>query len=127
MPSLDPLLRPSNVLRQLVEQPGTVEIGRGSITWAPRDRVAAEAERLARPGQFRVPHPPAELTVLRRGEQTLVFVANPTADAVTARVGFDGAWQFCSVWRGNSVTSGTDSVSVALPPYSVRIFEVTAA
>ena len=40
---------------------------------------------------------------------------------------FDGAWQFCSVWRGNSVTSGTDSVSVALPPYSVRIFEVTAA
>jgi beta-galactosidase len=127
MPSLDPLLRPSNVLRQLIEQPGTVEIGRGSITWAPRERVAAEAERLARPGQFRASHPPAELTVLRRGEQTLVFVANPTAEPVSTGIEFEGTYRFCSVWRDPVTISGTESVSVTLPPYSVRIFEVTAA
>jgi hypothetical protein len=67
------------------------------------------------------------LTVLRRGEQTLVFVANPTAEPVSTGIEFEGTYRFCSVWRDPVTISGTESVSVTLPPYSVRIFEVTAA
>ncbi|HET9660993.1 MAG TPA: beta-galactosidase [Thermomicrobiales bacterium] len=127
MPRLDPLMRQSEVFARFLDEPGRTEIGIGQLIWSDGSDLAAIASELSLPPEYRLASGPAELAVLRRGDQTLLFLANPTELPVDAAVLFEGARAFRSVWRSTESTRASDRLPVEIAPYSVRVFEVECA
>jgi beta-galactosidase len=126
MPRLDPFLRQSEVFARFLDHRGRAELGNGELIWTDGSDLADIAHELSPLPEYRLESGPADLAVLRRGAQTLVFLANPTANPVTATVCFDGERTFTSVWRCAETSVAAGQFAVELVPYSVRIFEVSA-
>ncbi len=122
VPTLDPLLRTNEVLSRLIDSPGSVEVGQGSLTWSPLDALDQAVDALS-PGVFRV-EAPLELTTFRRGEQALIFIANPTSGSVKRTVEFEGHVRFVDVWNHELDQRAGSEFAVELSPYSVHIYEV---
>ncbi|HSD85020.1 MAG TPA: beta-galactosidase [Anaerolineae bacterium] len=120
MPYLDAALRPASVLGQSLQQPGTVAIGQGQLTWAPAEALASVP--LPQP-EYQCDQPLVEVTVQRRNGTTLLFLANSSAQPVDAQVMFDGSRTFRSAWGETQTKSGENSTKFSLPAYSVRIWE----
>lgn len=127
LPTLTPTLLPHPVLARFLDAPGTVEVGKGRLTWTPtagvRELVDAAGPRPA----FRVAGPPVETTELRRGEERLVFLANPTAEAVDTRLCLDGAWTLDDAWSDRPQIDATGELPLTVAPYRVEIFSATRA
>lgn len=102
--------------------------GRGSVA------VAANAEEFRNHISARAPEPeitrenPAvDIAIHRTGDSLwkLVFLANPTGWPQETRLAFAGSLRFRDLW-GKQDLSGTGSVVVSLPAYSVGVWEVLA-
>ena len=123
MPALDPLLRPATVLASTLDAPGRVQIGQGELIWAKARDLAATFDELAPAAELKLESGVLQLSVHRRGEQTLLFTANPTAAAATDWLTFDGCRTFRPVWGGGEFQHADGELSVTHPAYSVRIWD----
>jgi hypothetical protein len=54
----------------------------------------------------------------------LLFIANPTACALTDTVTFDGTKDFTPVWGDGPSGERSGSLEIEIAPYTVRILEV---
>ena len=125
LPELDPRLQPNHIFQRFLDGPGTTEVGQGSITWASPEVLPNVLEENAGQAQFQATAP-VETAVLTRGEQALLFVANPSGDQLRAELRFSGTYRFDDVWDGSGCVEAAGSTEIDLRPYSIRIFEVTA-
>ncbi len=120
VPTLDRLMRPSSVLGRYIEQPGTVQAGKGWIT------LLGEPEGLSEPiiGAFvndiTLDNPALRLTIRAGDRATLCFVANPTAQEQRATL--RSPYPLHGVWNASATDSGQQCV--ALPPYTIGIWQV---
>lgn len=120
----DPALNPCTTLIQHLTKPGTVTVGKGTLTWATREEVDAQLTALAPQGTFTCNQPQIDLTVHTRGQQALLFAVNPTAQPITTELSFDGPHTFKPAWGGKAQLQGDSMVSLTVPAYSVQIWEV---
>jgi beta-galactosidase len=127
MPRLDPFMRQSEVFARFLDEPGRTELGNGQLIWTDGSDLAAIASELSASPEYRLASGPAELAVLRRGDQTLHFLANPTDIPIEAAVLFEGAREFRSAWRSSESTRASDRFPVEIAPYSIRVFDVHCA
>jgi beta-galactosidase len=124
MPKLDPLLRRTEVFARFLNEPGRASIGNGELIWTDGPGLEALAQELAPEPELRLERGPAELAVLRRRDETLVFVANSTSDHLTAVVLSHGEREYESVWGPKGTTRSDGRFPVDICPYTVRIFAV---
>ena len=120
-------MRQSEVFARFLDEPGRARVGNGELIWADSADLAGAATDLPPTPEYRLASGPAELAVLRRGDQTLVFLANPTEFPVESTVLFQGEREISSVWRSAESTGALDRFLVEIAPYSVRIFDVACA
>jgi beta-galactosidase len=123
-PDYDPAFNLCTTLSQYLARPGTADIGAGSLTWADLPSVAQHLSTLAPRADYACDQPLVDLAVHQRGDQTLLFAANPTAQTLAVTLSFSGAQTFQSAWRATPSLSGDSAVTVALPAYTVYIWEV---
>jgi beta-galactosidase len=126
MPNRDPNMRQTEVLGRFLDAPGRTQMGNGELIWADSDSLPEIVDDLSPSSSIRLASGPGDLSVFRRGEQTLLFVANPTGCAIDAIVLSDGDCVFETVWGPNEVRSSRGKLIVELPPYTIRIFDVTS-
>jgi beta-galactosidase len=124
LPRHDPTFKPCATLSQPLAAPGTTGIGAGSLTWADVSTVATHLSALAPTAEYTCDQPRVDLAVHRRGGQTLLFAVNPTAQALTVTLSFSGARALHSAWSATPPLAGDSAVTVALPAYTVYIWEV---
>ena len=119
MPRLDPYMRQSEVFARFLDEPGRARVGNGELIWADSADLAGAATDLPPTPEYRLASGPAELAVLRRGDQTLVFLANPTEFPVESTVLFQGEPKSAPFGdRPNPPARSTDSWSKSLPTRS---------
>jgi beta-galactosidase len=123
-PDCDPAFNPCTTLSQHLIIPGTAHIGAGSLTWADLSSVATFLSALAPRAEYSCNQPLVDLAVHRRGGQTLLFAVNPTAQTLAVTLSFSDAQTFQSAWRATPSLSGDSRLTVALPAYTVYIWEV---
>ncbi|MCC6791123.1 MAG: beta-galactosidase [Thermomicrobiales bacterium] len=124
MPALDPHLNPCRVLARALDAPGRTSVGVGELIWAETPQLPALLDRLAVPPAFRAADAAIQLSLHRRGDQALLFAANPTATPITTRLTFDGCRTLTGVWGPPGRVQGDGSAIVSVPSYSVRIWEI---
>jgi hypothetical protein len=124
LPYADPTLRLPGVLGQLLDAPGKAALGKGWLLWAETAELASLVATLTQPAAFRCDDPEVDLTTLRKGEQTLLYIANPTDMARTAVLRFDGRRRLQAIWNGEHDLECEGTVSLELPPYRAMIWEV---
>ncbi len=126
VPTLDPLMRPSPMLSQFIQGPGSVSMGRGRLLSVSEPDLRQIVRTTSPEPEYRLNGKPAEMSVLRRGDETLLFVANPTGSPVSTAIEFGGSRTVKSVWGADLDESDhTESLSLALRPHEIRIFDVT--
>ncbi|MBO0789467.1 MAG: beta-galactosidase [Ktedonobacteraceae bacterium] len=126
MPYLDPTLQPSEVLCTYLKAPGTTSIGQGTLTWVAQSDLEQLASNLLPPATYRSAHPAIDITTHHYAGQTLLFLANPTAQTISTSIHFTGQHGFHCVWGDPRTLSVQDSLPVELSPYSIQIWEVSA-
>jgi beta-galactosidase len=125
IPSLTPGLEECRPIGEFIQQPGTVILGAGRLTWATTAELSMVlAQHLGTPS-YTCDKPEVGLGVHRHGERELLFAANPTATACLAKIQFEGARTFQPAWHSAPAVCGNKQVEVELPPYTVRIWEVS--
>jgi beta-galactosidase len=122
MPYLDATLKSASVLGQYLKQPGTVSIGQGQLTWAPADALPNLG---LPPVEYQCNQPSIEVNVLRHNGTTLLALANSAAQALDAQVTFVGARTFRAAWGDEREMQAADCTVLALPAYSIQIWEVS--
>ncbi len=127
IPTRDPSMRQTELFGRFLDAPGRTQLGNGELIWAETATLPHLIPDLAAAPSIRLTSGPADLAVFRRGEQTLVFLANPTGCDLTATVLAQDESEFRSVWGSNEVLECNGSLSIELSPYSIRIFEQTVA
>jgi beta-galactosidase len=125
MPTRDPNMRQTEVIARFLDAPGRTEMGNGELIWADNDSLSGIVDDLSPLSPIRLESGPGDLAVFRRGEQTLIFVANPTGCAIVAIVLSDGDYVFETIWGPEEVRSSRGKLAIELPPYTIRIFDVT--
>ncbi len=122
-PDYDPLLNPCTTLAQHLTSPGTVTVGNGTLTWAKHEDLEANLTALAPHSNFTCNQPQIDLAVHKRGEQTLLFAVNPTAQSITAELFFSGQHTLRPVWGNGAQLQGDSAVTMTVPAYTVQIWE----
>jgi beta-galactosidase len=125
LPTLDPALLPCRVLAAHLDAPGTVQVGRGQITWAETQNLDTTLDKLGLRAPFRCDHAAVELATHQGEGVRLLFAANPTGAPIDTRLVFQGQHTLTPAWGAGSALDGEEAVEVALPAYSVSIWEVT--
>jgi beta-galactosidase len=126
MPRFDPRLRQVEMLARFLDGPGRAAIGQGELVWVDTPNLRPMLEELAPEPEFRLGGGAADLAVLRRDRETLLFFANPESSATRSVVRFDGTRAFESVWAGAGAVRGEGKVAIDIEPYTVRIFSATS-
>ncbi len=75
---------------------------------------------------FQLDDPRLDLVLHRDGARQLLFVSNPTTDAITSRMRFSGRRTFTSAWGSSRSMSSNAELEVALDPWQVQVWHVTA-
>jgi beta-galactosidase len=123
-PDHDQAFNPCTTLSRHLAAPGTTAIGKGALTWAIVPSLPDHLARLAPRVEYACDQPRVDLAVHRRGDQTLLFAVNPTAQTLETTLSFSGAQTFQSAWRTTPSLSGESQVTVSLPAYTVHIWGV---
>jgi beta-galactosidase len=124
MPYTDPTMQRPGILDRYLQAPGVAVIGRGRLIWAEQAELPKLTSWLAPTPEFRCSDPAIALTVWRNKGQALLFAANPTEQARTVCLTFEGKRALRSVWRSEETLTGSQSVEFDLQPYAVSIWEV---
>jgi beta-galactosidase len=124
MPYLNPALHPASVLGRRLAAPGVAPVGRGRLIWARPPELDTTLNSLLPAPQFWCAGPGLDLVVHRDGGRALLFAANPTAAPVETRLAFAGRRALRPAWGAAETLEGDGGVTVRLPEYSVRIWEV---
>jgi beta-galactosidase len=124
LPYTDPTLQHPGVLSRYLDAPGIAAVGGGRLIWAAPAHLPDLIARLAPAPEFRCADPALDLAVLRDGEQTLLFVANPTPAPCATDLRFSGRRTLRAAWPPGHTLCGAGSIPLALPAYAVRIWEV---
>jgi hypothetical protein len=119
-------MRRTEVFGRFLDAPGRMQMGNGELIWADNEGLAGIIDDLSPVSSIRLTSGPGDLAVFRRGEDTLVFVANPTGCTIDATILSDGDCVFATVWGPNEVLSSRGSLPIEVPPYTVRIFDVSS-
>ena len=123
-PDHDPAFNPCNTLSQHLADPGTTHLGLGSLTWATLQSIPGHLADLVPRAEYVCDQPRVDLALHRRGDQTLLFAVNPTAQSLETAFSFSGPQTFQSAWRATPSLSGESRLTVTLPAYTVYIWEV---
>jgi len=123
MPYLDAALRPCRVFGEHLETPGTVQIGSGCLTWVEEDTLPTILTKHLPPVEYRCDQPAVHLSLHRNNGQALLFAANPTNTSLETRLHFSGRRTFDPAWGASQALQGEGAVPLALPAYSVQIWE----
>lgn len=125
VPYLNPNLQPAQVLADYIAVPNsTVYIGNGKLTWLEQAAIAEALETLAPNPSFYCNQPKIDLVVQQNKAFTLLFVANPTASAITTCLFFEGKVTLKAAWEGEQILRGTNETSLTIPAYTVQVWEV---
>jgi beta-galactosidase len=127
LPTLDPALNPCRVLVGDISAPGRYVIGAGELIWAGIPDLAATIDAIESQAAIRLHSGEMPLIVQTRGDQTLIFVANPTAVAQSDCMVVGERNQLTPIWPPGGGQEINESVSISVPSYSVRIWEVRPA
>jgi beta-galactosidase len=126
LPYADPTLRLPGILGRLLDEPGSIALGQGRLTWAETPELPKLLQGLARPAAFRCDDPAIDVTALHCEDRTLVFAANPTDTPRATRLRFAGRLALRAAWGAEETLSGEGSAAVELPAYGIRIWEALA-
>jgi len=125
MPYLDPALQPCEVLGTYLSEPGTIQIGLGSLTWCEQEQLEQLVATQVPLAEYQSSHPAIDISLHRNDEKTLLFFANPTAQAIETTIAFQGQRTFQQVWNGAQTCHVSEQMPLELAPYSVQIWEVS--
>lgn len=140
VPTLDSLMRPCPVLADTLAQATATDegaraaqVGAGSIVVvSDADAVPAVVARLAAEAgvhEVGTNDPALEVTVHsdpKDPSTRLVWVANPTAEAITAEVTIGvGLATVREIWDGRDVTTDGKTIAEPMPPYTIRVYRCT--
>lgn len=123
MPYLDAALKPCRVFGEHLETPGTVQIGSGCLTWVDEDTLPTVLAKHLPPVEYRCDQPAVHLSLHRNNGQALLFAANPTSAPLETRLHFSGRRTLRPAWGASQALHGEGAVPLALPAYSVQIWE----
>jgi beta-galactosidase len=124
VPYLDPTLQLSEVLALHVKEPGEIAFGQGRITWVRQHEVEQALQQVLPATAFSCDAEQIEVNLLKNGDETLLFAANPAATCIDTRVKFAGAKSFRQAWGKGEVAVEGDTLALTLEPYSIQIWEV---
>jgi beta-galactosidase len=123
MPDLDPAMQPCRILAEHLTAPGAVIVGNGQLVWCDTDRLAEMIPLVTPPPAFDCDQSVIDLCLHSNGQRNLLFVANPTAAPVNARLIFTGTTTLNSIWGEKQTCTGKRSIPLTIPPYTVQIWE----
>ncbi len=124
MPYLDPTLQPCQVLATYLTEPGSVQIGQGKITWARQHEMDSLLKSIAPAAAYTCDHPMLDITLHCSSEHSLLFIANPGAQAIETNIHFAGNRLFQRAWGTAHTCHVHDCMPITAAPYSVQIWEV---
>lgn len=124
LPYLSMDMKPASVLGRYLSEPGTVRIGRGKLVWLEEPTLEGILGDVEIEQPFILSDPRLDLAVHRNGERQILFVANPTAEEIKARLDFMGQRWFIDLWSEEGDWVSEDSLALTLPPFTVHIWEV---
>jgi beta-galactosidase len=138
VPRLDSLMRPCTILADAlgtVAAGQTMNVGEGKVTLVSDlpDVPTVLESVLADTRVSRVTKSESAIDVVVHRDtedeaRRVVFVCNPTASAVSARVGVGTEIKSASdIWADNAVPVEDGQLALDLPPYSITIAELTVA
>ncbi len=119
LPYLGMDMRPCNILAEAANGPDAVSFSH------LKDGISAEAVVGSVPVRrdYWVSEGEAELSVFRKGDDVLLFAANPREELVEIVISFHGKRRLRGVWRAED-GAARDSVRVRLAPYTISVWEV---
>jgi beta-galactosidase len=136
LPALDDAMQPCDTLAAACSGPGVAvgggtayAVGAGRIVVLPEVSAATLEAALADVGAVRFTRndPRLDVTIHRvpgDASRAVVFVCNPVADAIDAEVSIGSELgKITELWTGEAVTPRGSVLAVAMPAYSIKIFE----
>ena len=124
VPDLDAMLRPVRILSEGLSSPGAVQVGQGHLIWLPTARIDDDLEPLLPRLEYGCDQPAVDLVLHSRDGRQLLFIANPTAQPMDVTVSFAGRRTFRAAWDEPRILTGDAAISLTLPAYTVRIWEI---
>jgi len=124
LPYLGMDMKPASILGRYLSKPGGVRIGRGELVWLEEPTLEGILGDVEVERPFILSDSRLDLAVHHHGERQILFVANPTAEEIKARLDFMGQRWFIDLWSEEGDWVSEDSLDLTLPPYTVRIWEV---
>jgi beta-galactosidase len=125
MPYLNLALQPCNVFGTYLKEPGSIQIGNGTLTWASQDEIEQVIKKSVPEAAYTCAHTTIDLVLHHKGEHTLLFCANPTAQSIETSLEFSGRRRFQQAWGGTATYHVQDHLPLVLDPYSIQIWEVS--
>ena len=86
LPTRDPTMRRTEVFGRFLDAPGRTQMGNGELIWADHEGLTDIVDDLSPVSSIRLASGPGDLAVFQRGDETLVFVANPTGCTIDATI-----------------------------------------
>jgi beta-galactosidase len=136
LPALDDAMQPCDTLAAACAGAGVAvgggiahAVGSGRIVVLPEISTPALEAALADVGAARFTRndPRLDVTIHRvpgDASRAIVFVCNPVADPIDAEVSIGGELgRVTELWTGEAVTPRGSVLAVAMPAYSIKIFE----
>ncbi len=124
LPTLDPALNPCAILAGGIETPGTHQVGAGELIWVDTADLSDVIDQLEGTPPIRTAAGRLPLIVQRRGDETLLFLANPGDEPRSDTVHFEAERRLTPVWPAEGAVLVGCKIAVTLPPYTVRIWDV---
>jgi len=124
LPFLDPALQPREILKAQVAAHGRTAYGAGSIWWVEQNDLSTVVEQLTHPGEYRCNNVHILLIQQKNSMHTLLFLANPTSQTQETVIHFSGPRRFTNVWCESPIHCEHETLTLALEPYTVQIWEV---
>lgn len=125
LPTRDPLMRQTEVFARFLNGNRRAQVGQGELILTGTAQIPAMVNDITSQPSLRLETGPGDLAIFRRGDKTLVFVANPTGNSIEATILSEEHRSFRSVWGQEDDFEIQDQHTVEISPYTIRIFDVT--
>ena len=133
VPVLDSSMRPCSILADALgaDVAGTYDVGSGRVVLVSDFAEVEQALKLALPGASKVAKNDHRLDVVvhraaKGSGRRVVFVCNPTGEAIEARVGIGSPiTSAADLWSDSAFIVKDGDIALDLPPYTIQVVDCT--